>query len=80
MGRLGCRRKVAADDVQMIMGEHRATSGQGNLPGLRQREGNPGDLLAQRIQAHEATTPSRGFHTCRMCGGSHSRSSSSRLT
>jgi hypothetical protein len=67
-----------------IIGEHRATSGQGNLPGFRQREGNPGDLLVQRIQAHEATTPSRGSHTCRTCGGSHSRgqsrSSSSRLT
>src|SRR5512133_2113876 len=26
-------------------GQHRATSDQGNLPSLRQREGDPGDLL-----------------------------------
>ena len=66
------------------MGEHRTTSGLRNLPGLRQAEGNAGDLLVQRIQAHEATTPSRGSHTCRTYDGNHSRgqsrSSSSRLT
>jgi hypothetical protein len=27
--------------IHQIMGEHRATSGQGNLPGRQQREGNP---------------------------------------
>ena len=57
--------KAAADDVQMIMGEHRATSGQGNLPSLRQRERDSGDLLVQRVKAHDATSPSRGSHTCR---------------
>jgi hypothetical protein len=75
---------ILGRSIHQIVGEHRATSGQGNLPGLRQRQGDPGDLLMQRAQAHDATTPSRGSHTCRTWGGSHSlghnRSNSSRLT
>jgi hypothetical protein len=39
----------------------------------RQREGDPGNLLMQRVKTHDATTPSRGSHTRRTCGGSHSR-------
>jgi hypothetical protein len=53
---------ILGRSIHQIVGEHRATSGQGNLPGLRQRQGDPGDLLMQRAQAHDATTPSRGSH------------------
>jgi hypothetical protein len=64
---------ILGRSIHQIMGEHRATTGQGNLPGLRERERDRRDLLMQRVQTHDATTPSRGSQTCRTCGGSHRR-------
>src|SRR5215211_1542848 len=62
---------ILGRSIHQIMGEHRATTGQCNLPGLRQRERDRRDLLMPRVQTHDATTPSRGSQTCRRCGGSH---------
>jgi hypothetical protein len=58
----GVRREqvhILGRSIHQIVGKHRATSGQGTLPRLRQREGNPGDLLMQQqIEAHDTATPS----------------------
>jgi hypothetical protein len=46
MGGVRCEPVLIPDrSIHEIIGEHRATSGQGDLPGLRQREDDPGDLL-----------------------------------